>query len=536
MKKRERSIVFISTIIILIFSGLLIFKKENIENLLRQNKITSNLYKNNQKKRIENILDNKIKSDQLKEILYNLSIDKLEIANSALEDQTLVNLLNNKNIDKLLKIMDYNEAVKNLKVVQGIETLESISPQLKDYIRKQVLKENYDMVITQLNDRPEVIKMRERLPKLLPIKGTETTLENLPERKLIEISEILLKSPETVEFVEKKDLSKYNLEEIVSISKTLFEIGKIDPSLAIRISDYTKGFDIRKAALYGDLYVEDEKYENSLIKEFKSKNYTFENPYLKINPYGRTPLAYALMFNTDKKDILIKATVLGRDGVPNYTYENDYESGDIYPIVGLFPNCENRVQLDMIDKKTNSILKEKTLYLKTGPVDDRLPVIVVEKRVPGSIQPGVNLVSYNLKSQGLPFAFDSMGNIRYVLETGKDMRRVRIEKGTFGDWKIKNDEDTFQLSILGKILGRIGRDTNQSKLKNKKTKYLVRNNNLLTVISYKAGPYPYALFSEYGLDSKDVIFKAIIYYDKNSASENIVEDGERVNLYEGDVE
>lgn len=116
------------------------------------------------------------------------------------------------------------------------------------------------------------------------------------------------------------------------------------------------------------------------------------------------------------------------------------------------------------------------------------------------------------------------------------MRKVKIEKEDSGVWEVKNDEDKFQLDILGKILGRIGRDDEDAASKNKKTKYLIRNNNILTVVSYRDEAYPTALFSEYGLDSKDEIFKAIIFYDKNGADENIIEDGERVVLYEGDSE
>ncbi|MGL4786046.1 MAG: aryl-sulfate sulfotransferase, partial [Cetobacterium sp.] len=190
-------------------------------------------------------------------------------------------------------------------------------------------------------------------------------------------------------------------------------------------------------------------------------------------------------------------------------------------------------QLNLNDKK---VIKSKKLKLKTVAIDDKLPAIYIEKRVPGSIQPGFNLASYNLKDEGLPFTFDSMGNIRYILKTGKEMRKVKIEKEDSGVWEVKNDEDKFQLDILGKILGRIGRDDEDIASKNRKTKYLVRNNNMLTVVSYRDGAYPTALFSEYGLDSKDEIFKAIIFYDKNGADENIIEDGERVVLYEGDSE
>ena len=535
MKREKITILLISTIILVIGFSLL-FNRKKVENILKNNKNISKIYENSEKKKNEKFFDTKLKDKKLKRILEGLSFDKMEMAASILSDVKLVDFINSQNLESYIENTDYNKALENAKVIKELKELSLLSPELGKYFKEDLIKNNFEAVVKGIENKPEVIKIRERITRLLPIKNSKDTFDQLSEEDLMEISEILSKSPLTVEFVEKKDIKKYDLEEVVEISKTLYKIGNLNPSLAIEIEEMLKGFDIRKAALYGDLYVQDEKYEKDLKKEYEEKKYTFEEPFLRYNPYGRTPLAYGMKYEPTKENDLLRVTVLGMGGMPNFSYEKKYESGELLPIVGLYPKSENTVIIEQLNPIDKRILKTNKLKLKTAPIDDKLPSIYVEKRVPNSIQPGFNLASYNLKDEGIPFTFDSMGNIRYILKTGKEMRKIKIAKEDSGVWEVKNDEDKFQLDILGKILGRIGRDDEEKISKNKKTKYLVRNNNMLTVISYRDEAYPTALFSEYGLDSKDEIFKAIIFYDKAGADENIIEDGERVILYEGDSE
>lgn len=536
MIKKDRVIVIVVSILIIVIGFMLLFNRKKIESILKNNKNISKIYENSEKKKNAKIFDIKLKDNKLKRILESLSPDKMGMAASILKDGKLVDFLNNPDITFYLENKDYNKALENAKVIKGLKDLSLLSPELGKYFKEDLIKNNFDNSIKTIENRPEVIKIKDRIIKLLPIRNSKDTFDQLSEEKLIEISEILSKSPITVEFVEKKDIKKYNLEETVEISKTLYKIGNVNPVLAIEIEEMLEGFDIRKAALYGDLYVQDEKYEKELKKEYEEKQYTFEEPFLRYNPYGRTPLAYGMKYEPVNKSDLLKVTVMGMGGMPNFSYEKKYTSGDILPIVGLYPKSENIVLIEQLNPSDKKVIKSKKLKLKTIPIDDKLPAIYIEKRVPGSIQPGFNLASYNLKDEGLPFTFDSMGNIRYILKTGKEMRKVKIEKEDSGIWEVKNDEDKFRLNILGKILGRIGREDGDIASKNRKTKYLVRNNNILTVVSYRDVTYPTALFSEYGLDSKDEIFKAIIFYDKNGADENIIEDGERTILYEGDSE
>lgn len=536
MRKREKSIVIIFSTLMLMFSFTVISNKTKVEEILKNNSIISKFYEKNQKKRFERIFESKINNKKFKNILYGLSVDKMEIVDSILKDKKLVEFLNTDNFEKFTEIRDYKKALENSRIADEIKELSGLSPEIKRYFQTEFLGENYDEVLKKINDRPEVIRMRERIGKLLPIEGSKKTLKNLSEENLMEISEILSKSPVTVQYVEKKDLKNYSLEEIVEISKTLYAIGKINPQLESEIKNMTDGFDIRKAALYGDLYVKDKKYENEIMKEYEKGNYTFDTPYIKNNPYRRTPLSYGIMFKPDKEGEIVRVTILGMNGMPNYTYEKKYFSGDILPIVGLYPKSENTVNLEILDSKTKNVLRTKKLQLKTESVDNRLPVILVNKRNLSGMQSGFNLASYNLKDRGLPFAFDNKGNIRYILDTGKEMGKVRVEKTTLETLEVQNKEDKFEMDILGKILGRIGRDNVEEKLKNKKTKYLMKTNNILTVVSYRDTQYPYGLFSEYGLDSKEELFQAVIFYDKNSPDENIIDDGERVILYKGEAE
>ena len=284
---------------------------------------------------MKKFFDIKLKDGKLKRILESLSPDKMEMAVSILKDGKLVDFINNPDIASYSENTDYNKAVENAKVIKGLKELALLSPELGKYFKEDLIKSNFDNNIKTIENRPEVIKIKDRITKLLPIKNSKDTFDQLSEENLIEISEILSKSPITVEFVEKKDMKKYDLEEIVEISKTLYKIGNVNPSLAIEIEEMLKGFDIRKAALYGDLYVQDEKYEKELKKEYEEKNYTFENPFIRYNPYGRTPLAYGMKYEPSSDTELLKVTIMGIGGMPNFSYEKKYVSGDILPIVGL---------------------------------------------------------------------------------------------------------------------------------------------------------------------------------------------------------
>ena len=47
------------------------------------------------------------------------------------------------------------------------------------------------------------------------------------------------------------------------------------------------------------LAVESQDRDRELTEQLKNEKYTFENPYVVLNPYGRTPLCAYVMFQTE---------------------------------------------------------------------------------------------------------------------------------------------------------------------------------------------------------------------------------------------
>lgn len=94
-----------------------------------------------------------------------------------------------------------------------------------------------------------------------------------------------------------------------------------------------------------DLVFEDRNYDKEIKDEYQKFVYTFKNPYVKLNPYGKTPLSLLVKFPTEKK-ARITFKVLGQDGqkdivrqIPGFRLEHELE------VHGLYPNRENKVEI-----------------------------------------------------------------------------------------------------------------------------------------------------------------------------------------------
>ena len=135
----------------------------------------------------------------------------------------------------------------------------------------------------------------------------------------------------------------------------------------------------------------------------------------------------------------------------------------------------------------------------------------------------MNLVSFNTKEKAMPFVFDI--NEAYV---GKEDN----------SWIVANDKAVFTFDILGKVLS-----TREPKYyaenenwKNgvlfREIQYLPKMNNQLAVYGFSDKlTYPSGVFSELGIDSKQELFKARLYFDRNSFEENNILSGRRIELF-----
>lgn len=155
------------------------------------------------------------------------------------------------------------------------------------------------------------------------------------------------------------------------------------------------------------------KQTKSYAKIVKSTARTLDNAYVKVNPYGTSPLTALMIFKTDKA-AKVTYTVVGKTDNTSITNTvKGYQTTHQVPIVGLYANYSNQVQVTLTYK--DGTTEQKTFTIKTGklPKNLRNTKITVSKSNKSKMEIGNNELTYINKTSEEPFAVDTDGNIRW---------------------------------------------------------------------------------------------------------------------------
>ena len=155
------------------------------------------------------------------------------------------------------------------------------------------------------------------------------------------------------------------------------------------------------------------KQTKSYAKIVKSTTRTLNNAYVKVNPYGTSPLTALMIFKTDQA-AKVTYTVVGKTDNTSITNTvKGYKTTHQVPIVGLYANYSNQVQVTLTYK--DGTTEQKTFTIKTGklPKNLRQTKITVSKSNKSKMQIGNNELTYINKTSEEPFAVDADGNIRW---------------------------------------------------------------------------------------------------------------------------
>ena len=140
---------------------------------------------------------------------------------------------------------------------------------------------------------------------------------------------------------------------------------------------------------------------NHIEKEYEQFVYSLEEPFLKVNPYGKTPLSALLKFPTDE-ETKISIRIKGKDGAPDIVHEFDgFKKEHNIPLLGLFPNHNNKVVIRAKNKK--GVSKTSEINVQIGNPEEAeywFPIVKKDKNF-----------HYYALSEGL--VFDEIGNLRY---------------------------------------------------------------------------------------------------------------------------
>lgn len=153
----------------------------------------------------------------------------------------------------------------------------------------------------------------------------------------------------------------------------------------------------------------DIKQVRKTIEEaYQALEYSFKTPYIKLNPFGLNPLTALVKFPTEKP-AKISVVVKGKDGAPDisHTFEKFATDHEI-PILGLYPNYENKVELSAVYK--NGTTDTTTLLIKTQKSNKRALYVPLKKE-----QPHQNRYYFILEG----VVFDEFGHLRFDFKNGE---------------------------------------------------------------------------------------------------------------------
>lgn len=95
--------------------------------------------------------------------------------------------------------------------------------------------------------------------------------------------------------------------------------------------------------------------EKQMIKELEEGNYTYDKPLVKYNAYLINPLSAVILFETEL-ETAVTVTVCGKKPEGNLVHTFPPAKRHILPIVGLYNDYENRVELRLYRGKSATVL------------------------------------------------------------------------------------------------------------------------------------------------------------------------------------
>ncbi len=160
--------------------------------------------------------------------------------------------------------------------------------------------------------------------------------------------------------------------------------------------------------------------DSTLSETINTGSYTWEQPYVQLNPYGNAPLSALIAFTTEN-EVSVTITIPGKDEHTSFTHEFDSTTLHLIPVYGLYADTLNPITLTLSDGRT------QTIEIQTDPLpeDFTLPTSVYADKE----KLGNELYFVTPSSEGYTAAYDINGDVRWYL-TSKNVWDVkRLENG-----------------------------------------------------------------------------------------------------------
>lgn len=149
--------------------------------------------------------------------------------------------------------------------------------------------------------------------------------------------------------------------------------------------------------------------EKMIEEEYQKLEYSFQNPFILVNPYERNPLVALIRFPTEQ-EAKISIRIKGISPAPDITHTfSRYETEHQIPILGLYPNHKNIVEITALYK--DGTQETKTHTIQTQPLKTNIFYMVTNKKDTQNHYYFGNARENNV--------YDEFGYIRFAFQTGR---------------------------------------------------------------------------------------------------------------------
>ncbi|MBC1755615.1 aryl-sulfate sulfotransferase [Listeria seeligeri] len=197
--------------------------------------------------------------------------------------------------------------------------------------------------------------------------------------------------------------------------------------------------------------------QTAIEKQLKadSEDATLEKPYVKLNPYGTSPLTALLLFNTaEKMKITIEVEGENADTTIESEVNSEYTTEHEVAVLGLYADKTNTVKITAVTqdgKKT-----EKTITIQTDKLPSEMPTIDVKTSDTKKMEQTGNQLTFITPSTKYAYGVDSNGDVRwystkYNSHVFKELKNGHLLYLT----KYDNADDTYSLLLETDYLGKI---------------------------------------------------------------------------------
>ncbi|MBC1442205.1 aryl-sulfate sulfotransferase [Listeria seeligeri] len=197
--------------------------------------------------------------------------------------------------------------------------------------------------------------------------------------------------------------------------------------------------------------------QTAIEKQLKadSEDATLEKPYVKLNPYGTSPLTALLLFNTaEKMKITIEVEGENADTTIESEVGSEYTTEHEVAVLGLYADKTNTVKITAVTqdgKKT-----EKTITIQTDKLPSEMPTIDVKTSDTKKMEQTGNQLTFITPSTKYAYGVDSNGDVRwystkYNSHVFKELKNGHLLYLT----KYDNADDTYSLLLETDYLGKI---------------------------------------------------------------------------------